>query len=66
MPYSYNNQWHRDPYSEDDCADFFCHFSGCDEMWEAHHRKSSAILLSYSQFKGQAHRVKEKKLMGQT
>nr|DAQ32367.1 MAG TPA: hypothetical protein [Caudoviricetes sp.] len=35
-------------------------------MWEAHHRKSSAILLSYSQFKGQAHRVKEKKLMGQT
>ena len=37
MPYSYNNQWHRDPYSEDDCADFFCHFSGCDEMWEISH-----------------------------
>lgn len=25
-----------------------------------------SILLSYSQFKGQAHRTKEKKLMGQT
>ena len=38
MPYSYNNQWHRDPYSGDDCADFFCHFPDCDEMWGISHR----------------------------
>ena len=65
MPYSYNNQWHRDPYSGDDCADFFAIFQTVmkcgefpTEVWEAHHLQAPAILLSYNQSKGQAHRVK--------
>ena len=28
------------------------------EVWEAHHLQAPAILLSYNQSKGQAHRVK--------